>query len=121
DWVLWIDADEVVSSELREEIIEKLNKPLPDQVIFDCPRKTYFLGTWIRYTGWYPGRVRRLFNKKYCSFNNNILHEGLEVQGNFQTSHLSSDLHHYSYTSLYQYFDKMNFYGKFGAEELIRK
>jgi hypothetical protein len=63
--------------------------------------------------------VVRLFNKKYSDFNDHVLHESVEVSG--KIGHLKSDLLHYSYQDLYQYFDKMNFYGKYGAEELLRK
>ncbi len=120
DWVLWVDADEEVSSELEKEIKQLFLHPL-ELVVFDIPRKTYFLNKWIKHTGWYPGRVKRLFNKQHCHFNNHLLHEGIETTLPHLTGHLKNDLHHYSYKTLYQYFDKMNYYGKSGAEELKRK
>jgi (heptosyl)LPS beta-1,4-glucosyltransferase len=119
DWIFWIDADEEVSVELKKEI---LSLPINiDKAAYDMPRKTYFLREWVQHTGWYPGRVIRLFNKNQCHFNNNILHEGLIVNDKSKLQHLTSDIHHYSYTSVYQYFQKMNFYGEFGAKELIRQ
>lgn len=119
DWILWVDADELVPDELREEIAKL---PLSEWCdAYDMPRKTFFLGHWVRHTGWYPGRVVRLFNKRRAHFNDNILHEGLILDDNEKLGHLRSDILHYSYTSLYQYFDKMNVYGKYGAEEMIRK
>lgn len=120
DWVLWIDADEVVPEELKNDIIAILSSP-HGKTAFDMPRKTFFLGEWIQHCGWYPGRVIRLFNKHSSRFNDNILHEGIEVPDREKLGHLNADLLHYSYTSLYQYFDKMNYYGKAGAEELKRK
>lgn len=117
DFILWIDADEALSPELEEEI-RQLSSTMYHA--YDMPRKTFFLGDWIRHCGWYPGRVVRLFNKNFCDLNDNILHEGVVVKTG-SVGHLHSDLFHYSYTSLYQYFDKMNRYGKYGAEELVRK
>ncbi|MFN3403726.1 MAG: glycosyltransferase family 2 protein [Cytophagaceae bacterium] len=117
EWILWVDADEVISDQLREEIIGL--KSDNNHVAFEMPRKTFFMGQWVKHCGWYPGRVTRLFNKNSCRFNNKILHEGLDINGS--TGRLKADILHYSYTSLYQYFDKMNYYGKFGAEELVRK
>lgn len=118
DFILWMDADEALSPELEEEI-GRLD-PTAHHA-YDVPRKTFFLGDWIRHCGWYPGRVIRLFNKNFCDLNDNILHEGVVVKSGGSVGHLRSDLLHYSYTSLYQYFDKMNRYGKYGAEELARK
>jgi len=118
DWVLWIDADERVTKELQHEVMQALRSQL-SYLAYDFPRKTFFMNQWIK--PWYPGRVIRLFHKQHCSFNNNILHEGLEVKTLCKTGHLKSDLLHYSYNSLNQYFSKMNMYGKYGAEELVRK
>jgi (heptosyl)LPS beta-1,4-glucosyltransferase len=119
DWILWIDADEEIPENLKEEI--KNISTTGNKIAYDLPRKTFFLGEWVRHTGWYPGRVTRLFNKNFCDFNNNILHEGIDIPDSKNLGHLKSDLLHYSYNSLYQYFDKMNYYGKYGANELLRK
>lgn len=119
DWVFWVDADEEVTKELMQELAS-LKVSEGNFYAYDLPRKTFFLNEWVRHTGWYPGRVIRLFNKKYCDFNDNILHESVLVPEG-KTGHLKSDLLHYSYQNLYQYFDKMNYYGKYGAEELLRK
>lgn len=121
DWVLWLDADEEVTTDLEQEIkitLESNNR----NIAFDMPRKTFFLGEWIKHCGWYPGRIVRLFNKKNCGFSDNLLHEKVNIDlGSGEVGHLKSDLLHYSYTSLYQYFDKMNKYGQYGAEELQRR
>ena len=119
DWILWLDADEEVTPELEQEI-KAIVKTNNSSTAFDMPRKTFFMGEWVRHSGWYPGRVVRLFNKQYCKFSENILHERVEVNPD-QLGHLKSDILHYSYTSLYQYFDKMNKYGQYGAEELHRR
>lgn len=59
-WVLWADADEVLSAELLQELSaiswEKLNK----ETIFEIPRLSFFLGQAVRHGGWYPDRKRRL-------------------------------------------------------------
>lgn len=119
NWILWIDADEVVTEELKQEITA-LDPENQEFHAYDFPRKTFFLGEWVKHTGWYPGRVVRLFDKNFSDFNDNILHESLNVQ-NGKIGHLAADLLHYSYQDLYQYFDKMNYYGRYGAEELHRR
>jgi len=119
DWVLWLDADEEVTPELEQEMKIRLQTN-NSNVAFDMPRKTFFLGEWIRHCGWYPGRIVRLFNKTNSTFSDNLLHERVNINSG-HVGHLKSDLLHYSYSTLYQYFDKMNKYGKYGAEELLRR
>lgn len=123
DWIFWIDADEQVPATLAEEW-KKKSVALDEKsqiAAMDVPRKTFFMGHWIRHSGWYPGRVIRFFHKEKADFNDNTLHEGLNLKPGFSLDHFQSDLLHYSYTSLYQYFDKMNRYGLPGAQEIKRK
>ena len=63
DWVFVIDADERVTSELKNEIIETLNNPTAAG--YEIARKNYFLGKWIKYCGWYPDYTLRLFKSKF--------------------------------------------------------
>ncbi|MCS7073610.1 MAG: glycosyltransferase family 2 protein [Bacteroidia bacterium] len=120
DWILWIDADEMVSAELQNEIIQFMQNAKPEQA-GSFPRKTFFLNQWIRHCGWYPGYVTRLFHRKTAKMNQNILHEGVELLPTVQTIYFQHDLLHYSYQSLHQYFQKMNDYGLDGARELQRR
>lgn len=118
NWVLWIDADEQLTKELQAEIAHCL-KANTNYLAFDMPRRTFFMNQWVE--AWYPGRVVRLFNKQYCAFNKNILHEGIEVKERSKIGHFKADLLHYSIHSISQYFSKINQYGKYGAEELARR
>lgn len=118
DWILWVDADERVTPELAAELQALAHQP--GITCYDVARRTYFMGQWIRHTGWYPGRVKRYFDRRHCRLNGAVLHEEVELlQGGL--GQLRHDLLHHSYTSLYQYFDKMNAYGRAGALELQRR
>lgn len=129
DWVLWIDADEAASTNLVDEwkcFSQKfddcnLNNTKNAIAGIFVPRKTFFLGHFVKHSGWYPDLVLRIFNKKHSHFNENILHEGVIVQSPYITIEFSQHLLHYSYSSLRQYFDKMNYYGLLGAQELLRR
>lgn len=118
-WILWLDADEMLSPALAEEIRQAIAHPSSDA--YDFPRITSFLGEWVNHCGWYPGRVVRLFHKDHAHFNNRILHEGVNLNPGARLGHLKADLYHFSYNSLAQYFDKMNQFGLLGAQELLRK
>lgn len=117
DWILWIDADEAVTKELSKEVIEfKVSSPV--FTAYSIPRKAFFLGRWIKHSGWYPGKVTRLFNKNNVKFSENDVHEHLLVNG--EIGKLNSDLEHYTDPNIHHYFQKFNRYTTLAAEELIK-
>jgi glycosyltransferase involved in cell wall biosynthesis len=118
DWVLWIDADERVTPELRDEISTTLQKNSAADG-FELPRLANFLGKWIWHGGWYPGYVLRLFRREAGRFNDRAVHEGVEVKGNI--ARLKNHLLHYTDRNLEHYFEKFNRYTLLAAEELHRR
>ncbi|MBD3236796.1 MAG: glycosyltransferase [Candidatus Eisenbacteria bacterium] len=97
DWVLSVDADEVVSTQLRASI-EALLASTPRHTGYTVNRRTHYLGRFIRYGGWYPDRKLRLFRRECARFDGRLVHEGVRVSGTI--GHLRGDLHHYSYRNL---------------------
>ncbi len=118
DWVLWIDADEKITSGLVEEL-KQFKQSEAEFHAYDVARRAFFLGKWIRHSGWYPARVTRLFNKKYVSFNEKEVHEHLTVKGT--VGKLQNDLNHYTDPSIEHYFTKYNSYTSLAAKELFEK
>ncbi len=118
EWILSLDADEVVSPELAEEIRQVVTDSSSPAGYY-LNRRTNFLGRWIRYSGWYPDRVLRLFRKEKGNFNEAVVHEKVIVEG--QTGLLRGELLHYSYPSLELYLEKFNRYTTLGAEEAFRR
>ena len=118
DWILWIDADESITPELSSELNEFKNKP-PGFVAYSIKRRAYFLGRWMRHGGWYPAKATRLFNKNFAKFNENNIHESLNVNG--KVGQLKNDLEHWTDPSIRHYFDKFNNYTSLAAEELKMK
>jgi len=119
DWILWLDADERMTPALASEIRESLIGA-PQNTVLSLPRKNFFLGQHIRGCGWSPDRVSRVFNRQYGSFNNKIVHEGLDFKGGIHKKELSQALLHYSYTSLRQFFDKNSNYAQLAGQERLR-
>lgn len=118
DWILSIDADEVVSEELKNEITMLLSGDSLKAGYY-MPRKTNFLGKWINHSNWYPDHVLRLFDKTTGGFNDNVVHEAVVVNGD--VAYLKNDLLHYSYPTMEEYLRKFNIYTIMGAEELYKK
>ncbi|MDD8017871.1 MAG: glycosyltransferase family 2 protein [Bacteroidota bacterium] len=107
EWVLSLDADEEVTEELQSEILHTI-KTGTEINGFEIPRKSFFLGKWIQYGGWYPGYQLRLLKKSKTTMNHRPVHEGFLVEG--EKGQLKYPLNHYTYHSIYQYLDKMNDY-----------
>ncbi len=116
DWVLWLDADERVTPELKREIQEVMHSANSTCEGYSMPRKAYFLGRWIKHCGWYPGLVVRLFKRGEGKFTEHKVHERLEVKGKIGVLH--SDLLHYTDPNLFHYLNKFNRYTSLAAEEL---
>jgi (heptosyl)LPS beta-1,4-glucosyltransferase len=109
DWVLSLDADEEITAELRAEIERLRTDPPADDVDgYRMPRKSFFLGTWIRHGGWYPGYQMRLFRRSAAAMNHRPVHEGFDVRGAVGT--LAAPINHFTYDTLSQYLEKMNDY-----------
>ena len=117
DWILWIDADEVITPELCNDL-NKFKDSSSTLSAYSIPRLANFLGRWIKHSGWYPGRVVRIFNKNKASFSEKDVHEDLIVNG--EIGELQSNLEHYTDPSIKHYFEKFNNYTSLAAEELKR-
>jgi glycosyltransferase involved in cell wall biosynthesis len=118
NWILWIDADEEVTHELADEL-KNFKCSTPEFNSYNLARRAFFLGKWIKHSGWYPARITRLFNKQFISFNDNNVHEGLNVIGS--VGQLKNDLNHYTDPSIEHYFVKFNSYTSLAAQELLSK
>lgn len=118
-WIVAIDADEVVSPELREEIIQIFSHKEPDVSGFYIPRSLVFLGKPLRFGGEYKKLHLRLFNKAAGTFTAEPVHEHVSVSG--KTKNLKNHILHYSYHSLYDYLTKFNDYTTAAATKLLPK
>ena len=116
-WVLSVDADEVVTPALRQEIEAALADP-GDHVGFRIPRLTDYLGRPIRHCGWYPRPVLRLFRRDRARFSDALVHEEVLVDG--PEGDLRTDLLHWSYDSLAVHAAKTRLYSGLEARILER-
>jgi glycosyltransferase involved in cell wall biosynthesis len=116
DWIFWLDADERVTPELAGEIREVLRSGGGSSAGFSVARRAYFLGRWIRHSGWYPSRVTRMFRRGEGRFNESRVHEQLMIEG--PVSEFRNDLIHYTDPSLEHYLAKFNSYTTLAAEDL---
>jgi glycosyltransferase involved in cell wall biosynthesis len=128
DWILNIDADEVVSDELKGEIENIFSAETIDCNGFALPRMLIFLGKKFIYGKESKEYYIRLFNKNFGNFSKDKVHEKVELNG--KVKKLNWPFYHYSYKNIEQYFKKFNSYttdaatalyksGKYGRKPLV--
>jgi len=116
DWVLQMDADEIVSPELKKDI-EKILSWNSQFSAYRLVRKNYFLGRFMRHGGWTERHVR-LFKKSKARYVGHSVHETLKVDGKIGS--LKSHLEHYAFTSISQYISRQLYYAGIEAKVMYQ-
>ncbi|BDD02887.1 glycosyltransferase family 2 protein [Aureibacter tunicatorum] len=119
DFIISIDADEILSEELISNILEEKSKGFP-QTIYRFNRLTNYCGTWIKHCGWYPDTKTRLWKNGIANWEGSI-HETLSYPKELSPTHLSGDILHFSFHSIEQHLNVMNKYTTLMAEEAFNK
>jgi glycosyltransferase involved in cell wall biosynthesis len=121
DWILQLDADEIVTPELKDEIISYLNKDIDSikENGFWINRKNYFLGSFLKKGGQYPDATVRFYKKGKGRLPCKDVHEQAKVDG--EVGHLKNDLEHYADTSFSRYLLRHNRYTTLLAQEYQQK
>jgi hypothetical protein len=115
DWILSIDADEELSSTLQTSLLD-WKKRAPEFPVYEMARRTWYLGAWIKHSGWYPDFQRRLYRRDAAQFSG-IVHEALRFTG--QAGRLSGNLHHYTVQSFAEHEAKVDAYTSLAAQQLF--
>jgi len=117
--VLSVDSDERVTPELRDELLSLMEKG-PECDAYLVPRKTHFMGRWIRHCGWYPDfRQPQFFNKNKMKYSDQLVHETYELDG--RLGRLKGHVLQFPFTDLGQYLKKMDRYSDLRAREMHSK
>ncbi len=117
DWVLSLDADEQLTPALAQEI--QLALQSGELEAYCMSRRSSFCGQYIRFSGWTPDRVTRLFKRGTATFSNDLVHE--KVLTKARIGRLDAPLLHQSYVNLESVLDKANRYSSAGAAVLMSK
>jgi len=118
DWVFLLDADEVCTDSLRDEIKNTLIQPLYD--MYWIPRHNFFMGQKIKYSGWQSDKVIRLFHKDKARYEDKRVHEEIITQG-YNVGKLKSSIKHYTFKNLPHFIAKINRYAEYKAMDLFEK
>ena len=115
EWVLSLDADEWVTPQLRDEILNAVSQP-EEATAFRLPRLSSFCGRFMRHSGWWPDYVIRLFRRGAARFSDDAVHEQVIADG--KTGTLRNPIMHETFVDLDELLVKMNNYSSLAAREM---
>lgn len=113
DWILSIDADEIITLDLKKEI---LNLDFDNQTLYEIPFKNVLFGKKIRFSDWNNNHPVRLFNKTVTSFCDSKVHEKV-LKNNMKCYRLKSHAMHDSYRDYHDFLRKLQIYTDLFVEQ----
>ncbi|RLA25814.1 MAG: glycosyltransferase family 2 protein [Gammaproteobacteria bacterium] len=105
DWILSLDADEVLSSAFIDSL-KRLD--LDENNIYTILRENFYRSRQIKYC-WGNDIIPRIYNKQTTSFTNKNVHEGIIVEG-LHIKHIDGVIKHYPYSSMTDFIIKLDRY-----------
>ena len=117
EWILSIDSDERCTEQVRDEILSLIiDAPLD---IYRIPRKNYFMGKWIKYSGWFPNfRQPQLFRANKMSYGIEQVHEGYISHRNKKIGVIKNPIWQFPFKNTDEIIYKANRYSSLGAIKL---
>jgi glycosyltransferase involved in cell wall biosynthesis len=118
NWIFSLDADERISPELRDEIVELAGRGFLKRG-YKIPRIAFFMGHWIRHGDWYPDYQLRLFDRKHGKWEGGRVHESVKISET--PGFLKGDIFHFTYRSLSDYLKRLEIYSNLAAFDYQQK
>lgn len=112
-WILAIDADEVVSDELRDDIQQQIQQGLEQAL--QLQRKTWVFGRFLAHSGWID-KIIRVYPREKARYNDALVHEKIIIDEGLAIAKLNGDLLHYTYKNMQDYLVKSAGYGSAWAD-----
>lgn len=117
DIVLSLDADEALDDNLKNAIQQCTQNWLADG--YTMNRLTNYCGQWIHYSGWYPDKKLRLFDRNKAQWGGLNPHDKIMMTDQARIEHLEGDLLHYSYYSVEEHRERSHKYAFIGAQAML--
>ena len=118
NWVLFLDADEILTAFLSEEIVRRLKNINPGVSGFCFKRTDHFINQWLKHGETSNVRLLRLAKKNSGSWIGKV-HETWQIKG--ETEEFSNPILHHPHKNLTSLYEKINFYTGIRAKELSNK
>ena len=122
EWIFSLDSDERCTAEVRDEILNIVKSDSSDHDIYRVPRRNYFMGRWIKHSGWYPNfRQPQLFRNGKMAYTMEPVHEGYVSKSEKPIAELKNSIWQFPFKNLDEVLHKSNRYSTLGAEKLIER
>ncbi len=121
DWILSLDSDERCTPDVAAEIRHIMQSPTSVDV-YRVPRRNFFMGRWIKHSGWYPNfRQPQLFRKNAMGYDTKPVHEGYILQTSKPLGTLKAAIWQYPFKSFDEFIHKLNRYSTLGVTKIEHK
>jgi glycosyltransferase involved in cell wall biosynthesis len=121
DWIFSLDSDERCTPEARNEILQKVSDPGKTKAWY-IPRRNFFMGRWIKHSGFYPDyRQPQLFKKGSLIFELDMVHEAYRIDSIEPAGYLQNPIWQVPFKDLEEVLHKANKYSSLGARKLADK
>lgn len=118
-YILSLDADEVLSEQLKKSILQVKENWTCDGYYFN--RLTNYCGKWVRHSGWYPDKKLRLWDSRKGKWAGVNPHDKFKLDKGSSQGYLKGDLLHFSFYSITQHIDQVNKFSGIAAIEAYNK
>jgi (heptosyl)LPS beta-1,4-glucosyltransferase len=108
-WVLPLDADERVTEKLKNSILDVVQKN-DQSTYYQINRLSKAFGKLIKYSGWSPDWVVRLYPREKTQYDNALVHEQVVIPSTMKSQKLKGELLHFTFDNLSQYRRKTSLY-----------
>ena len=116
EWLVFLDADEVISPELAQEIQDRAGQE--EYTGYSVDREMYFWGQPLKSTYWNPNYQMRVFHKNQARFEDKEVHAQVTLEG--KSAVMEHKMYHYSYPTLSDYIAKFNRFTTFEAQQMLK-
>lgn len=121
EWILSLDADERCTKEVATEI-RRLVSDQNSADVYRVPRRNFFMGRWIKHSGWYPNyRQPQLFRKGRMSYDQKAVHEGYLLNTSKPVGHLKNAIWQFPFKNMSEVMHKANRYSTLGAQRIAQQ
>ena len=120
DWILSLDSDERCTEKVRDEILSIIKTSTFD--IYRIPRRNFFMGRWIKYSGWYPNfRQPQLFKNGKMKYSLDPVHEGFVSLSDNKIGEIKNSIWQIPFKNIEELLHKTNRYSSLGVKKLEDK
>ena len=118
EWIFSLDSDERCTREVRDEIMGIIGSS-PEVDVYFIPRKNFFMGKWIKHSGFYPNyRQPQLFRNGAMAYKPEPVHEGYILKTEKPVGYLKNAIWQYPFKNFDEILHKAGKYSSLGAQRM---